>query len=274
MDQYSYFQIPADELGKDSKIKIQKLGDSGEVFYEIAMEMIGEITRNNQAGKHTVFICPVGPVGQYPIFVRLINTQRISLKNVWFINMDEYLDDNDKWISKDHRLSFRGFMDRNVYSKIDSDLVMPEEQRIFPDPDQPGLVPELIEKLGGVDITFGGIGINGHIAFNEAQPELTPDEFAQLSTRVLDISRETITINAVGDLNGAIEAMPKRCVTIGMKEILGARKIRLYCFREWHRSVVRQAAYGEVTAGFPATLVQRHPDALLTINHVAAQKAF
>lgn len=274
MDQYSYFHIPADELGKDSKIKISKLGDSGEVFYEIAMEMIGEITRNNQAGKHTVFICPVGPVGQYPIFVRLINTQRISLKNVWFINMDEYLDDHSKWISKDHQLSFRGFMDRNVYSKIDSSLVMPESQRIFPDPDNTGLIAELIEKLGGVDIAFGGIGINGHIAFNEPEPELTPDEFAQLSTRVLDIAWETRTINAVGDLNGAIEAMPKRCVTIGMKEILGARKIRLYCFREWHRAVVRQAAYGEVSAAFPATLVQRHPDALLTMNNIASQKAF
>ena len=43
----------------------------------------------------TVFICPVGPVGQYPYFVDMVNEQNISLKNVWFINMDEYLDDEE-----------------------------------------------------------------------------------------------------------------------------------------------------------------------------------
>ena len=68
---------------------------------------------------------------------------------------------------------------------------------------------------------FGGIGINGHLAFNESQDELTPEEFAALHTRVLAISRETRTANAIGDLSGAIDAMPKKAVTIGMAEILG-----------------------------------------------------
>ena len=114
----------------------------------------------------------------------------------------------------------------------------------------------MIDELGGVDIAFGGIGINGHLAFNEAQDELTADEFAALHTRVLTISRETRTSNAIGDLNGAIDAMPRKAVTIGMAEILGAKKIRLGVFRDWHRSVVRQAAYGEVSAHFPATLIR------------------
>ena len=54
----NYFQIPADKLGDNAKIKIIKLGDAGEVFYEMAMEMIKEIKKNNTAGK-PVFICPV-----------------------------------------------------------------------------------------------------------------------------------------------------------------------------------------------------------------------
>lgn len=274
MINHSYFQISADELGNNSKIDILKLGDSGEVFYEMAMEMILQILNDTKEGKPTVFICPVGPVGQYPIFIRLVNKKKISLKNVYFINMDEYLDYNSKWISIDHPLSFRGFMNKNVYNKIDPDLLMSQEQRIFPDPDKLDHIPKLIDKLGGVDITFGGIGINGHVAFNEPQPELSPEDFAELPTRIMDISRETITINSVGDLNGAIAAMPRKCVTVGMKEILSARKIRLYCFREWHRSVVRQAAYGELSSGFPVTLVQNHPDALLTINNIAAQRAY
>lgn len=270
----SYYQISAEELGYGSKIPLLKLGDSSEVFYEIALEMVNTIKENNAVGRKTVFICPVGPVGQYPIFVRLVNRDRVSLKNCWFINMDEYLNDDETFIAEESKLSFHGFMNRTVYSQIDEELVMPPEQRIFPDPKCPEKIGEIIEQLGGVDIAFGGIGINGHLAFNEADDTLIADEFAALPTRVLNISRETRTANATGDLNGAIDAMPKKCVTIGMKEILGARKIRLGVFRDWHRSVVRQAAYGEISAHFPATLVQNHPDALIYVNSNAAKQPF
>ena len=68
--------------------------------------------------------------------------------------------------------------------------------------------------------------------------------------------------------------MPKRCVTIGMKQILGAKKIRLGVFRDWHRAVVRRAAYGDQTADFPATLAQNHPDAQILINDVAAKQPY
>lgn len=271
---YSYFQISREDLGKGAKIPLIKLGDSGEVFYEMALEMVNTIQEKNAKGETTVFICPVGPVGQYPIFVRLINEKRVSLKNVWFINMDEYLNDDETYIRKDSPLSFHGFMDRVVYSQLDPELVMPEEQRVFPDPKDPENIQRVIDRLGGVDVCFGGIGINGHVAFNEAQDELTPEEFAALPTRVLSISRETRTANAIGDLGGAIDAMPKKCVTIGMKEILSAKKIRLGVFRDWHRSVVREAAYGEVSAHFPVSLVQRHPDACIYVNANAAIQPF
>ena len=89
-----YYHISAQELGKGAKLPILKLGDSGEVFYEMAAEMCAAIRTNNAAGKPTVFICPVGPVGQYPIFVRLVNREQLSLRNCWFINMDEYLTDD------------------------------------------------------------------------------------------------------------------------------------------------------------------------------------
>ena len=168
--------------------------------------------------------------------------------------------------------SFRGFMDRVVYSQIKPELVMPENQRIFPDPADPGKGDRLLEELGGADPCFGGIGITGHLAFNEPQPELTPAQFAELPTRVLDIAPETRATNCVGDLGGALEDMPKKCVTIGMKQILGAKKLRLAVFRDWHRAVCRRAAYGEVTSAFPVTLAQNHPDALLIVNGVAAQK--
>ena len=118
--------------------------------------------------------------------------------------------------------------------------------------------------------SFGGIGINGHLAFNEARDDMTAEEFLNLHTRVLKISSETRTTNAITNLNGAIDDMPQYCITIGMNEIFHSRKVRLACFRDWHRSVVRHAAYGDVSAHFPASIMQNHPDVLLRITEFVA----
>ena len=261
-----YFNYSKKELLTAPRIPLSILEDDRVVFESIANEMLEIIIANNRSGKRTVFICPVGPVGQYPHFVNAVNEKSISLKDVWFINMDEYLGENMAWIDIRNTLSFRGFMEREVYSKLKKDLVMPEEQRIFPDPKRLFYIPELLEKLGGVDAVFGGIGITGHVAFNEPSDKLTPDEFLQLGTRTLEISPETRTVNSISDLNGAIDAMPRYCVTVGMKEIFSAQRIRLACFRSWHRAVVRKACYGEPSARFPVTLLQRHQDIKLFIT--------
>lgn len=265
-----YFSYDREALAASPKIPLKIMADNAAVFKEMAAEMADTIEANNAEGKKTVFICPVGPVGQYPYFVQMINGRRISLQNTWFINMDEYLDDDRQWISPDDPLSFRGFMQKEVYGQIDADLLMPECQRVFPDPKDPGAIEKLIDELGGVDICFGGIGINGHVAFNEADDSLTPDQFRALPTRVLPISATTRTANAIGSLNGAIDAMPDFCITIGFVDIWKAKKIRLGCFRDWHRAVVRQACYGEETAHFPVSLLQSHPDVLLRITEFVA----
>jgi len=267
----NYFNYSEEELKKSPKIPLVILPENKDVFTAMAKEMADEIIKNNEQGRNTVFICPVGPVGQYPVFVDMVNSGDISLKKVYFINMDEYLDDNKQWIDKSNKLSFRGFMERNVYSKIKPELLMPEEHRIFPDPKDTGRIPKLIKELGGVDIAFGGIGINGHVAFNEPQDELSPEEFLRLQTRVMEISKETRAVNSIGDLNGALDAMPHYCITIGINEIYSARKVRLACFRDWHRAVVRKACYGEVSSHFPVTLLQKHPDANISITEFVAK---
>ena len=182
---HEYYYYSREQLLAAPKLPITVMADNAAVFQTMAREMADEIKRKNALGEKTVFICPVGPVGQYPYFVEMVNSEDISLKNVWFLNMDEYLTDEKEWIGKDHPLSFRGFMDRTVYTKIRPDLVMPESQRVFPDPKDPENMWRTIQALGGVDICFGGIGINGHVAFNEAQDELTPDQFRALPTRGL-----------------------------------------------------------------------------------------
>lgn len=266
----NYYTYSKEELLINPKISITVMEDNQTVFKAIASEMVEEIEKNNSKEKNTVFIVPVGPVGQYPYFVTMVNDWKVSLKNVWFINMDEYLDDSKMWIDSENKLSFRGFMEREVYSKIDPELVMSEDQRIFPDPKNLERIPQLIDQLGGVDIAFGGIGINGHVAFNEPQEELSAEEFLQLKTRVREIAQETRAVNSVGDLNGALDDMPHYCVTVGMYEISKAKKIRLGCFRDWHRAVIRHAAHGEKSTHFPITLLQEHSDINIRITEFVA----
>ena len=132
---HDYYYYDREQLLAAPKVPIEVLADNAAVFQAMAREMADEIRRKNALGETTVFICPVGPVGQYPYFVDIVNGESISLKNVWFLNMDEYLTDEKQWIGKEDKLSFRGFMDRTVYSKIRPELVMPESQRVFPDPE-------------------------------------------------------------------------------------------------------------------------------------------
>lgn len=268
---HEYYSYTSEELKtKDAKFSFSVYPENKDIFKAMADDMADMIAANNIIGKKTVFICPVGPVGQYPFFVDRVNEENISLKNVWFINMDEYLDDDRQWVPMDHPLSFRGFMERSVYGKIKEELVMPKEQRVFPDPNDLGYIPELIERLGGVDACFGGIGINGHVAFNEADGSLTAEEFLAQKTRVLPISPETRAANAIGDFNGALEDMPRYCVTIGIYEIFHAAKIRLGCFRNWHRAVVRRALFGEPATEFPVSLLASHPDIRLSFTEYVA----
>jgi glucosamine-6-phosphate deaminase len=181
------------------------------------------------------------------------------------------------------------------YHLIDPALAPRPENRVFPDPSDCGAIQRLIEQRGGVDACFGGIGINGHIAFNEPpEPEFggtssasphqnaevesgtrgtRPSEveaFAALPTRVLSLSRETRTINSV-TVGGGIEAVPHRAVTVGMKEILAARRLRFYCNRPWQSAVVRRVLHGPITPACPASLLRLHPDAMISVaDYVAA----
>ena len=87
---------------------------------------------------------------------------------------------------------------------------------------------------------------------------------------MLPISPETRAANAIGDFGGRLEDMPRWCVTIGFSEIYHSRKIRLGIFRDWHRAVARRCGYGEMTAGFPVSMLAEHPDALIRMTEFVA----
>jgi glucosamine-6-phosphate deaminase len=264
----AYLSIPPQELGRGTPVRVEIVGDIGDIARHFAQALFDEIT-----GKANVtMVLPVGPVDQFPLLAQMVNQARLDCREMAIINMDEYLS-GDEWVSIDHPLSFRGYMNRKFYDLLDPDLAPRVENRIFPDPREPSAVQRIIAARGGLDVCYGGIGINGHIAFNEPPEPGEPidtDEFSARPTRVLLLTRETITINS-NTVGGEMSIIPHRAVTVGMKEILSARRLRFYCNRPWQSAVIRRVLHGPVTAACPASLLRIHPDASVTIAGYVAQ---
>ncbi len=268
-----YLKISAADLGKGQPVQVRIKGDMISIACDLAEAIVGEIVKGEATGDGATLIIPVGPVDHFPILAGMLNERKISCRNTVFINMDEYLTDDDQWIPLEHPLSFRGYMERAFYSLLSPSAAPPESHRVFPDPRDPDAIPRLIASRGGVDACFGGIGINGHLAFNEP-PEpgekVSREKFASLPTRILDLSRETRAINSV-TVGGEISVIPKRAITVGMKEILASRRLRFYCNRPWQSAVIRRALHGPLTPACPASFLRAHPDVTVTVaDYVAA----
>lgn len=266
--------IPADELGKGSKIKLSVCDSEHDLYWRMAIEVLETIRENNEKGEDTIMVVPYGPLGPYSRLVYLVNKYRVNLKRCTFINMDEYLNDDKTYIDKNDPLSFRGGMERIFYNLIDDELNVLPENRHFPIPGEEHKVLELIKKAGKLDMAWGGVGINGHFAFNEppeADDPCTAEEFLDRPTRVLPISRETKTINCFMNCGGDLDAIPKYCITVGMKEMFMARKVRMCMPRDWNAGALRKILHGGETPAVPCSLFARHPDAMIYCARIATE---
>ncbi len=263
------------DLHKGSKIPVELIAHDRAMVARFAEDILAEFQAARQAGRDkVVFILPVGPVGQFDIVAERCNAERISLRDLVPINMDEYLmEDGRAFIPMYDPLSFRRHMRDHFYDRLDPDLAPLPEQRLFPDPGDIEAIPRAIERFGGCDACFGGIGITGHVAFNdppEPGEDISVEAFRALPTRVVELSRETRLINSVTTSRGNVDRIPRYASTVGMKEILGSRKVRIYMNRFWQSAILRKILHGPVTARVPASLLQEHPDVrFLVVEDVA-----
>lgn len=239
-----------------------------QMIQALADQILNDHRRCLEAGRnHVAMIVPVGPVGQYQLIADRCLSEGISLNQLTLFVMDEYLTDAGQWIPNEDPLSFRAHMQRNLLD------LLPEAMRpnvIVPDPADPDAVGRKIDRLGGIDFTYAGVGITGHLAFNEPMPGVTNAEyFADLRTRIVPLLPETRLINSVTAARGNVQRIPRMAITVGMREILGARTLRIFMNRHWQSAAIRRLAFGPVTAAFPASLAQTHPDTSLhLVDHV------
>jgi glucosamine-6-phosphate deaminase len=261
--------LPPEALGKGSPIGFSVVPDDAALIERFVTTMLDEYRKAKAAGREkVVYIVPVGPVGQFERLAERCNAERISLEDLVVINMDEYLTpDGRAFLPIEDPLSFRRHMEEKFYRRLAPELAPSPEQRLFPEPRDPATVGRAIERWGGVDVCFGGVGITGHVAFNDPpEPDevCSTDEFAARPSRIVYLSRETVLINSVTAARGNLDRIPRLAVTVGMKEILESRKVRLFMNREWQTAIVRKLLHGPVTPRVPASLLQRHPDAHVT----------
>jgi glucosamine-6-phosphate deaminase len=262
-------------LIEDSPIPLEIVETDIDLYYRMAYSLYRLIDANNQAERETVVIMPVGPVFQYRRFIYFLKEQPIDLSRLHCFFMDEYLTDSGERISAEDSLSFRGFITRELTDPMPTEMGFRNDQVYFPDPADPSEYDRRLAELGGAQVCYAGVGINGHLAFNEADGAVSAEEFRRLPTRVLALTRETITINSNTALGGAFEVVPKRAITVGFRQIYESKAIRIYMNRPWQRAVVRKMLFGPETTEFPASLVRAHPDVAVTVTaEVATPPAF
>jgi glucosamine-6-phosphate deaminase len=266
----NYYSIPAEEFHKHSKIEFHFVNTHEDLCKAFAREVVDLIKTNLSNNQMTKIILPTGPY-DFHWLAELCNHENVSCESLVIFSMDEFCTVDGRSIPLDHPLSFRTFYQKNLMDYLDNKNRLPPEQLILPDPTDLDLVHRKMEKYGPIDVTYGGSGIEGHYAFNLApKEEVNLETFRNSTVHMQEISREIIVQYAMGGTGGNLESVPTMGCSLGMKELLGAKKLHLPFMRTWHAGVLRRALFGPVTPKFPTSLVQLHPNVVATITAVAA----
>ena len=265
--------LSTEELIAESKGQLKVTETLDELYEYLAEEMVAEFRKAAKGARIINFIMPVGPTQPYRIMAEKINRESVSLKNVRFFFMDEYVDDErDELIPITSPLSFRGQIGGLFFDRVRPELLMPEEQIIFPQPQILQDLPKMIEDAGGIEVCFGGIGIHGHVAFNEPGPGV-----AESDPRILEINEFTRTIDSTRHkgVGGNLENFPRRAITLGMRQCLGARRMLLMTRNEsteflWANTILRIAAAGQPGDDYPVTYCRRHSNCVIATDRATA----
>jgi len=267
---FRWCSIPYDKLEGHPELKVpfRLVKDSQEMGYIMARELVDIIKKNNQDGKETRAIIPCGPSCWYKPFTDIVNTEKVSLRNLVVFHMDDCLDWEGKPLPEGHPYNFRAVMEKVFYNPVEPELAVPEENRVWLTPQNIPEVKERIEERP-IDITYGGWGQDGHVAYNQTRrhpySRITLDELRNSSIRVQENNLDTIIALAQRTFGAAYQFVPPMSVTLGMKECLSAKSVRLFSDTgAWKQTALRVALFGPITPEYPITLLQEHPDALIT----------
>ncbi len=229
-----------------------------DISYEAADIIVKQVNKNH--GSVLGFATGASPVETYKRIIEKYENGEVSLKHITTFNLDEYVG-----LSRDNVNSYFYFMKDNLFGKTDVDF----NKVNFLSGEAEDLEKECeryynrIRECGGIDIQLLGIGTNGHIGFNEPGDKFADTPFAvKLTQSTIDSNKKYF--EAVGD------TMPSYALTMGIGDIMRAKKIILIATGESKAKAVKQLVEGAVSPSCPATILQRHSDVTIFLDKAAA----
>ncbi len=275
LDWDAFLRVPPGELPERSLVPIQIFDAEDALFEEVARKVIDLVRQNNDKGLPTRIAWPVGPKKNYPLMLRMTEEENLSWKNTYHFQVDEWLDWQGRKLPADHPFNLESWLRREFFNKLPPELAPAEENLFFHDPLHLDKVDKAIVELGGIDILLGGFGFTGHIAFNEPLTcrwnKVTPEEYCNGSSHILHINDETFIAHSQRSTGGNTRIIPPCAITIGFKQILGAKKIVLVSDGgAWKQTILRVMCFHEPTVEFPCTFVQNHPDTVILVDQKTA----
>lgn len=208
--------------------------------------------------------CPTGssPLGMYRNLIELYKEGKVSFRNVVTFNMDEYVG-----LPEDHPESYHSFMWNNFFRHID---IAKENVNIL-NGNAEDLKAECerfekkIESYGGIELFMGGVGPDGHIAFNEPGSSLTS------RTRVKTLTTDTIIANS-RFFEGNVDLVPKTALTVGVGTVMAAREVMLMVNGHNKARALRHGIEGSITQMWTISALQMHPHAVIVADEAACDE--
>lgn len=201
------------------------------------------------------------PLGVYRYFIDNYQAQKVSFRQVKAFNLDEYVG-----LTPSHPRSFASAMKNELFSHID---ILPENINAL-DGSKEDMIQECqrYESLidaNPIDIQILGIGMDGHIAYNE------PGSPLDGACHVVDLHQESIESSLDYGFDH-IEDVPTQGVTQGIGTIMKAKQLIMMAKGEKKADLVKRMIYGEVTPDFPSSIIQRHPNVIVCLDRNAASQ--
>lgn len=202
------------------------------------------------------------PEGLYKCLIEKYEQKEISFQQVTTFNLDEYVG-----ISKDDPNSYHYFMAEKLFNHVD---IVPDHTHV-PSGEVSNAVEECenyekkIRDAGGIDMQILGIGLNGHIGFNE------PGTSFESRTHVIDLDESTRQANS--RFFSSIDEVPKQAITMGIATIMESKEILLLVSGEAKADILAKVINGDVTEEIPATILQQHPNVTIIADEAALSKA-
>lgn len=249
----------------DYKIRVVR---DDEIEFIWVTDMFYRIKKAYDEGRKLVLILP-NPAHCYKKVAYLINKFRISCKNLYTFNMDEYADEDGNIAPESFSQGFTRAVKNYFYYNIDKELRPPENQIIGFTNKNLKDYGKMIEDLGGADACYSGPGWTGHLAFIEPDaPEFDDslEEWKKMGPRIVTLSPLTIAQNSLHGsfgMSGDLAMVPPKAATIGPKEVINAKyRMDMHGLTvnntrvSWQRFITRLCLHGEVTPLVPTSILQ------------------